>query len=349
MRGVFDIDSLKTKLQELEKQSETLDWQDNEKAGRLMQEKSQVEEALNNYNSLKKNLQDNLELLEIIDEEQDSAMVSEIEKNLEQLKLQTNKNKVECLFSGAADKNDCFIEINSGVGGSDACDFASMLLRMYLRFCEKHNFKTELVHCLDGDEAGIKSATIKVIGHNAFGWIKTESGVHRLVRISPFNANGKRQTSFASIWVYPIVDDSINIEILDKDLRIDTFRASGAGGQHVNKTDSAVRITHLPTNIVVGCQSDRSQIRNKAEAMKMLKSRLYEAEIRKREEEKAKVNAGKTDNGWGHQIRSYVMQPYQMVKDLRTGFEVGNYQSVLDGDLDGFIMATLSQKVGGDL
>lgn len=348
MRGVFDIDSLKTKLQELEKQSETLNWQDNEKSGALMREKSQVEEALNNYNSLQKNLQDNLELLEIIDEEQDAAMVVEIEKNLEQLKLQANKSKVECLFSGAADANDCFIEINSGVGGSDACDFASMLLRMYLRFCESHNFKTELVQCLDGDEAGIKSATIKVIGHNAFGWTKTESGVHRLVRISPFNANGKRQTSFASIWVYPIVDDSINIEILDKDLRIDTFRASGAGGQHVNKTDSAVRITHLPTNIVVGCQSDRSQIRNKAEAMKMLKSRLYEAEIRKREAEQDKVNASKTDNGWGHQIRSYVMQPYQMVKDLRTGYEVGNYQLVLDGDLDGFIIATLSQKINKD-
>jgi len=348
LRGVFDIDNLKTKLQELEKQSETLDWQDNEKSGRLMREKSQVEGALNSYNSLQKNLQDNLELLEIIDEEQDESMVSEIEKNLQQLKLLANKSKVECLFSGAADANDCFIEINSGVGGSDACDFASMLLRMYLRWAESHNFKTELVHCLEGDEAGIKSATIKIIGHNAFGWAKTESGVHRLVRISPFNANGKRQTSFASIWVYPIVDDSINIEILDKDLRIDTFRASGAGGQHVNKTDSAVRITHLPTNIVVGCQSDRSQIRNKAEAMKMLRSRLYEAEIRKREEEQAKVNAGKTDNGWGHQIRSYVMQPYQMVKDLRTGYEVGNYQSVLDGDLDGFIVATLSQKISRD-
>ena len=349
MRGFFDLGNLKIKLQELEKQVETLDWQDNEKAGLLMREKSQVEAALNSYNSLKQNLQDNLELLEIAESENDVAIINEIEKSLADLNIQTNKSKVECLFSGAADKNDCFIEINSGVGGSDACDFASMLLRMYLRFCERHNFKTELVQCLDGDEAGIKSATIKVTGQNgfanAFGWIKTESGVHRLVRISPFNANGKRQTSFASIWVYPIVDDSINIEILDKDLRIDTFRASGAGGQHINKTDSAVRITHLPTNIVVGCQSDRSQIRNKAEAMKMLKSRLYEAEIRKREEEQAKINAGKTDNGWGHQIRSYVMQPYQMVKDLRTGYEVGNYQLVLDGDLDGFIMATLSQRV----
>ena len=350
MRGVFDVDSLAKKLQELETQSETLDWQDNEKAGRLMQEKSRVEEALSSYNSLKQNLQDNLELLEIAEAENDLSIIDEIEKSLEKLKLQSDKSKVECLFSGDADKNDCFIEINAGVGGSDACDFASMLLRMYLRWAERHNFKAELVSCLDGEEAGIKSATIKITGHNAFanvfGWAKTESGVHRLVRISPFNANGKRQTSFASIWVYPIVDDSINIEVLDKDLRIDTFRASGAGGQHVNKTDSAVRFTHLPTNIVVQCQSDRSQIRNRAEAMKMLKSRLYEAEIRKREEELAKVNAGKTDNGWGHQIRSYVMHPYQMVKDLRTGYEVGNYISVLDGDLDGFIMATLSQQVG---
>lgn len=344
MRGFFDPESLKIKLQDLEKQSETLDWQDNEKAGKLMQEKSRVEATLNNFNSLKQHLQDNIQLLEIAESENDQSIIAEIESNLEKLKMQANKSKIECLFSGAADKNDCFLEINAGVGGSDACDFASMLLRMYLRWAESHGFKAELVHCLDGEEAGIKSATVKITGHNAFGWAKTESGVHRLVRISPFNANGKRQTSFASVWVYPVVDDDINIEILDKDLRIDTFRASGAGGQHVNKTDSAVRITHLPTGIVVGCQSDRSQIRNRAEAMKMLKSRLYEAEIRKREEEQAKINAGKTDNGWGHQIRSYVMHPYQMVKDLRTGYEVGNYQSVLDGDLDGFIMASLSER-----
>ncbi len=352
MRGVFDIENLKIKLQELELQAENLDWQDNEKAGRLMQEKSRIESSLSSYNSFKDNLQENLEMLALAEEEGDLAMVSDVEKSLEQLKLQSDKSKIECLFSGDADKNDCFIEINSGVGGSDACDFASMLLRMYLRWAERHNFKAELIHCLDGDEAGIKSATIKITNQNGagnvFGWAKTESGVHRLVRISPFNANGKRQTSFASVWVYPIVDDTINIEILDKDLRIDTFRASGAGGQHVNKTDSAVRITHLPTNIVVGCQSDRSQIRNKAEAMKMLKSRLYEAEIRKREEDQAKINAGKSYNGWGHQIRSYVMHPYQMVKDLRTGYEVGNYQLVLDGDLDGFIMATLSQRIDGD-
>jgi peptide chain release factor 2 len=344
LRGFFDPQALKEKLQQLEKQIETIDWQDNEKAGKIMQDKSRIEESLNNYNSLKQDLQDNIQLLEIIETENDQSIINEIEANLEQLKNQADKIQVECLFSGAADKNDCFLEINSGVGGSDACDFAAMLLRMYLRFCENHKFKAELIHQLEGDEAGIKSATIKISGHNAFGWLKTESGVHRLVRISPFNAGGKRQTSFASIWVYPVVDDEIDIEILDKDLRIDTFRASGAGCQHVNKTESAVRITHLPTNIVVGCQSDRSQIRNRAEAMKMLKSRLYELEIRKREAEQAKINAGKTDNGWGNQIRSYVFNPYQMVKDLRTGYEVGNYQSVLDGDLDGFIMASLSKK-----
>jgi peptide chain release factor 2 len=331
-------------LQQLEKQVETLDWQDNENASKIMQEKSQIQESLNNYNSLKQGLEDNIQLLKITEIENDQSIINEIEANLEQLKKQADKSQIECLFSGVADKNDCFLEVNSGVGGSDACDFSSMLLRMYLRFCENHNFKAELIHQLEGDEAGIKSATIKISGHNAFGWLKTESGVHRLVRISPFNAGGKRQTSFASIWVYPVADNEIDIEILDKDLRIDTFRASGAGGQHVNKTDSAVRITHLPTNIVVGCQSDRSQIRNRAEAMKMLKSRLYELEIRKREEEQAKINAGKTDNGWGNQIRSYVFNPYQMVKDLRTGYEVGNYQSVLDGDLDNFIMASLSKK-----
>lgn len=342
MRGFFDPEKLKSTLQQLEKQAETLDWQDNEKAGKLMQEKSRVETALNNYNFLKQNLQDNIQLLEIAESENDQAIISEIESSLKQLNAQVDKSKIECLFSGTADKNDCFVEINAGAGGTDSCDFAEMLLRMYLRFADNHQFKTEIVHQLGGEEAGIKSATIKITGHNAYGWLKTESGVHRLVRISPFNANGKRQTSFASVWVYPIVDDEIEIEILDKDLRIDTFRASGAGGQHVNKTDSAVRITHIPTNIVVGCQSDRSQIRNRAEAMKMLKSRLYEAEIRKREEEQAKINAGKTDNSWGHQIRSYVFHPYQMVKDLRTGHEVGNYQSVLDGDLDGFIMASLS-------
>ena len=245
------------------------------------------------------------------------------------------------MFSGENDVNDCFVDINAGAGGTDSCDFALMLLRMYERFANRHQFKVEIVSMLDGEEAGIRSATLKIQGRYAFGWLKMESGVHRLVRISPFNANDKRQTSFASVWVYPQIDDNIEIEILDKDLRVDTYRASGAGGQHVNKTDSAVRITHLPTNIVVQCQSDRSQLKNRAEAMKMLKSRLYEFELQKKREEQNKAEAAKTDNSWGHQIRSYVLHPYQMVKDLRTNYETGNTQSVLDGEIDEFIKAAL--------
>ena len=342
MRDVFDPDSLSKQLADLNKKIENIDWNDNEKASALMQEKTQVENRLNEYLSLKKDFEDNVELLEIAEDENDEKLVAEIENNLKEIQALADKNKVEALFSGDADVNDCFIEINAGVGGTDACDFALMLMRMYMRWAETHNFKSEIISCLDDDEAGIRSATLKVSGHNAFGWSRSESGIHRLVRISPFNANGKRQTSFASVWVYPVADDNIDIEILEKDLRIDTFRASGAGGQHVNKTDSAVRMTHLPTNIVVSCQTDRSQIKNRAEAMKMLKSRLYELELRKRQEEQDKINATKSDNSWGNQIRSYVMHPYQMVKDLRTGYEVGNYESVLDGDLDGFIMAMLS-------
>ena len=320
-------------------------WQDQEKASAVMKEKSYVEDTLNSYKTLEQNLEDNSQLLKIAQEEQDQEMINELENNLKQLKELADSKKIECLFSGDADQHNCFLEINAGVGGTDACDFADMLLRMYQRWAEKHNFNVELVHRLEGEEAGIKSAALKISGINAFGWTKTESGIHRLVRISPFNANGKRQTSFASVWVYPEASDNITIEIDPKDLRIDTYRASGAGGQHVNKTDSAVRITHLPTNIVVQCQNDRSQLKNRAEAMKMLKSRLYELELRKREEEQEKINATKSDNSWGNQIRSYVMHPYQMVKDLRTGYEVGNYQNVLDGDLDGFINAALTTKI----
>ena len=247
------------------------------------------------------------------------------------------------MFSDENDANHCFVDINAGAGGSDSCDFAVMLMRMYERFADDNDFKTEIISMIDGDEAGIRSATLKIKGQYAFGWFKTESGVHRLVRISPFNANGKRQTSFASIWVYPEVDDDIDIEISDKDLRIDTYRASGAGGQHVNKTDSAVRITHLPTNIVVQCQNDRSQIKNKASAMKMLKSRLFELEMQKKQNALDKIESGKTDNSWGHQIRSYVLHPYQMVKDLRTGYETSNTQAVFDGKITDFIKTTLTK------
>ena len=261
------------------------------------------------------------------------------------MKKNADDFEIECLFSGETDLNNCFMDINAGAGGTDSCDFALMLLRMYERFANLRKFKVEIVSILDGDEAGIRSATLKITGRFAFGWMKMESGVHRLVRISPFNANGKRQTSFASIWVYPEIDDEIEITLEEKDLRVDTFRASGAGGQHVNKTDSAVRMTHLPTNIVVQCQSDRSQLRNRAECMKMLKSRLYELEMQKKRDALAVSESQKTDNSWGHQIRSYVMHPYQLVKDLRTDFETGNIQSVLDGEIEGFIKAALTEKI----
>ena len=249
------------------------------------------------------------------------------------------------MFSRETDSNDCFLEVHAGAGGTESHDWALMLLRMYMRWAEKHKFSLELVDELAGEEAGIKSATIKITGHNAYGWCKTETGVHRLVRISPFNSAGKRQTSFASIWVYPIVDDNIEIEINEKDLRIDTYRASGAGGQHINKTDSAVRITHLPTNIAVQCQSDRSQHRNRASAYSMLRAKLYELELNKRKVESDKISATKTDNSWGNQIRSYVLQPYQMVKDHRTNFETSDHVAVLNGDLDDFMNARLKQIV----
>ena len=287
-------------------------------------------------------LKDNREYSDLAKIENDAQLLKDTEKNLLILKKDSDSFEVECLFSGETDLNNCFVDINAGAGGTDSCDFGLMLLRMYERFANLKKFKVEIVSMMDGEEAGIRSATIKISGRFAYGWMKTESGVHRLVRISPFNANGKRQTSFTSVWAYPEVDDEIEIVIEEKDLRIDTFRASGAGGQHVNKTDSAVRMTHLPTNIVVQCQSDRSQIRNRAECMKMLKSRLFEMEIKKKKDVLAATESQKTDNSWGHQIRSYVLHPYQLVKDLRTDFETGNIQAVLDGEIEGFIKAALT-------
>lgn len=276
--------------------------------------------------------------------EGDEQLLADIDNNLHKIKKESGDFEIECLFSGESDINNCFLDINAGAGGTDSCDFALMLLRMYERFANIHKFKVEIINILDGEEAGVRSATLKISGKFAFGWLRCEAGVHRLVRISPFNANGKRQTSFASVWVYPEIDDEIEIEVLEKDLRIDTFRASGAGGQHVNKTDSAVRMTHLPTGIVVQCQTDRSQLRNRSECMKMLKSRLYELEIQKKKEAQAKSEEAKTDNSWGHQIRSYVLHPYQLVKDLRSNFASGNVQAVLDGELDGFIKSALTEK-----
>jgi peptide chain release factor 2 len=287
-------------------------------------------------------LKDNREYSDLAKIENDAQLLKDTEKNLLILKKDSDSFEVECLFSGETDLNNCFVDINAGAGGTDSCDFGLMLLRMYERFAAIKKFKVEIVNILDGEEAGVRSATLKISGKFACGWMRTESGVHRLVRISPFNANDKRQTSFASVWVYPELDDEIEITIDEKDLRVDTFRASGAGGQHVNKTDSAVRMTHLPTNIVVQCQSDRSQLRNRVECMKMLKSRLYELEIQKKKDALAASESSKTDNSWGHQIRSYVLHPYQMVKDLRTNFETSNSQGVLNGEISDFIKSALS-------
>jgi peptide chain release factor 2 len=346
LRGAFDPRKLQSQLDELNKIAEepTL-WDNKEKAQKILKEKSIIEEKLNKFNNLKNLLSDNLSYLELAEIENDSQLLNDVENNLNLLKKLSDNFEIECLFSAENDINNCFVDINAGAGGTDSCDFALMLLRMYERFANIRGFKCEIIDILDGEEAGIRSAILKISGHYAFGWLKNEIGIHRLVRISPFNSNGKRQTSFASMWAYPEIDDEINIEIQEKDLRIDTFRASGAGGQHVNKTDSAVRITHLPTSIAVQCQSDRSQIRNRAEALKMLKSRLYELEVNKKKEALDVKENSKSDNSFGHQIRSYVLHPYQLVKDLRTDYETGNIQAVLDGEIEGFIKAMLTKNL----
>lgn len=299
---------------------------------------------LGTYDKLNQDYLDNMELARMAEAEKDASMLNEAESALKNILAGVNKLKLESLLSGEADANDCFIEINSGAGGTESQDWAEMLLRMYVRWAQKRGYKTELIDENRGEEAGIKWATVKISGHNAFGWAKTESGVHRLVRISPYDSNARRHTSFASVWVYPVIDDRIQIEILDKDLQIDTMRSGGAGGQHVNKTESAVRITHMPSGIVVKCQAGRSQHANKAEAMQMLKARLYERELRAREVKAAAVEDSKSDVAWGHQIRSYVLHPYQMVKDLRTDVETSDTQGVLDGDLDRFMSEALADK-----
>jgi peptide chain release factor 2 len=336
---------LQEKLIVLNKKSEDPElWNNQGEAQKTLKEKSDLERILNSFLAIENGLKDNREYFDLAKLESDSQLLADIEKNLTTLSKTASTFEIECLFSGEADSNNCFVDLNAGAGGTDSCDFALMLLRMYERFASSKKFKVEIVNYLEAEEAGIRSATLKISGHFAYGWMKTESGVHRLVRISPFNANDKRQTSFASAWVYPEIDETIEIEVLEKDLRIDVFRASGPGGQGVNTTDSAVRITHLPTNIVAQCQTDRSQIRNRAECLKMIKSRLFDLEIKKKKEALAKSESEKTDNSWGHQIRSYVLHPYQMVKDLRTDFETGNIQAVLDGDLEGFIKAALTEN-----
>ena len=312
-----------------------------------MRQRQGVEESLNAFERLERELNDNVDLIELGEMEEDAEVAVEAEKALVGLRRETQKREVETLLSGEADANDCYIEIHAGAGGTESQDWAQMLMRMYMRWAERRGYKIELIGTNPGEEAGIKSATLLIQGHNAYGWSKTESGVHRLVRISPFDSNARRHTSFASAWAYPVIDNSIDIEIEDKDVRIDTYRASGAGGQHVNTTDSAVRITHIPTGIVVQCQNQRSQHKNKATAWDMLRARLYEVELQRREEEAQALAAAKSDIGWGHQIRSYVLQPYQMVKDLRTGVESSNPSAVLDGDIDQFIEAALAQRVHG--
>jgi peptide chain release factor 2 len=337
---------LQKKLADLDQKSQDpLLWENQNAAQKILKEKSVIEDQLNQFLAIEKTLKDNREYFILAKSEGDSQLLNDIEKNLLSLKKITQSFEVECLFSGEVDTNNCFLDINAGAGGTDSCDFGIMLLRMYERFANSKKFKVEIVNMLHGEEAGIRSATLKISGRFAFGFFKTESGVHRLVRISPFNSNGKRQTSFTSVWVYPEIDDAIEIEVQEKDLRIDVFRSSGPGGQSVNTTDSAVRMTHLPTNIVVQCQNDRSQIRNRAECMQMLKSRLYDLEMKKKKDALAVTESQKTDNSWGHQIRSYVMHPYQMVKDLRTDFETGNIQAVLDGEIEGFIKAALTEKI----
>ncbi len=312
-----------------------------------MRERNKLEFGVNNILSLERDLCDNLELAEMAEAEGDAALVEEAHANLKAAQERAAEAELEALLSGEADGNDAYVEINSGAGGTESQDWAEMLLRMYSRWAGAHGYKVELLEEQSGDTAGIKSATILVQGDNAYGWLKTEAGVHRLVRISPYDSNARRHTSFASAWVYPKIDESIDIEILDKDVRTDTYRASGAGGQHVNKTDSAIRLTHIPSGIVVACQAERSQHKNRATAWEMLRARLYEAELRKREAEAQKLEDTKTEIGWGRQIRSYVLQPYQMVKDLRTGVETSDTQGVLDGDLDRFMAASLAARVSG--
>ena len=307
----------------------------------ISKKREAIKRTVEGYNQLHSQFELLRELYELAQTEADDDTLKDTLKELNILYKSANTMRLEALFRGEADGCDCFIEINSGAGGTEAQDWVSMLLRMYSRWCESKDYKLELIEETAGEEAGLKSVTIKVLGSNAYGWLKKESGVHRLVRISPFDANAKRHTSFASVWIYPVVDDNIDIVIEDKDLRIDTYRASGAGGQHINKTDSAVRITHIPTKIVVQCQSNRSQHRNKEEAMKLLKSRLYELELKKREAQSDAANETKSAIEWGNQIRSYVLAPYQMVKDLRTSVEVGNAKGVLDGDIDKFLEAAL--------
>ncbi len=312
-----------------------------------MRERDQLAKSVDIVQGITRDLDDNVGLLELGEMEDDAEVVAEAETALKQLGVDVAKRQVDALLSGEADGNDTYLEIHAGAGGTESQDWAEMLARMYVRWAERRGYKVEVVEASAGEEAGLKSVTYIIKGEAAYGWLKTESGVHRLVRISPYDSAARRHTSFASAWVYPVVDDSIDIDIPESDVRVDTYRSSGAGGQHVNTTDSAVRLTHIPTGIAVACQAERSQHKNRAKAWEMLKSRLYEVELEKREAKANAEAAAKTDIGWGHQIRSYVLQPYQMVKDLRTGVQTTDPQRVLDGDLDAFMEASLAARVKG--
>lgn len=312
-----------------------------------MQERTRLDDQMSSYNKLSGGVDEAIELIELGEMEDEPDIVKEAEEQLRAMHTEAQKRQLETLLSGEADANNCFVEVHAGAGGTESQDWANMLFRMYSRWSNAHDYKFEIIEESAGEEAGIKSATLHVKGHNAYGWLKTESGVHRLVRISPYDSNARRHTSFASVWIFPEIDDNIEIEVNESECRIDTYRASGAGGQHVNTTDSAVRITHEPTGIVVQCQNERSQHKNRATAWTMLRARLYEKELQEREEVAQAEADAKTEIGWGHQIRSYVLQPYQLVKDLRTGVESTNPQGVLDGDLDDFMAASLAARVEG--
>ncbi|TGY89599.1 peptide chain release factor 2 [Marinicauda algicola] len=349
LRRRLDWDTAGKRLDELNAKAEDPGlWDDPSRAQALMRERNKLDSAMTEVREIESELAENLEVAELAEMEEDESLLDEAEAALRKLAERARRAELQALLSGEADANDCFVEIHPGAGGTEAQDWAAMLVRMYSRWAQASGFKVEVIEEQAGEEAGLKSATLHVKGENAYGWLKTEAGIHRLVRISPFDSSGRRHTSFASVWVYPEIDENIEIEINEKDVRTDTFRASGAGGQHVNKTDSAIRLTHIPTGIVVQCQADRSQHKNRATAWNMLRARLYEMELQKREEAAQAQADAKTDIGWGHQIRSYVLQPYQMVKDLRTNVETSDTQGVLDGDLDEFMAAALAARVGGE-
>ncbi|MBI2719927.1 MAG: peptide chain release factor 2 [Rhizobiales bacterium] len=348
LRRHLDWDAALKRLAELNAKAEDpAIWNDPQKAREVMRRRQDLDIRIKTVLRLEQTISDNRELIELGEMEGDQAVVGEAEKALQELRHEVAESELETLLSGEADGNDSYLQINAGAGGTESQDWALMLMRMYTRWANRTGLKVEVLDEHPGEEAGIKSCTLEIKGHNAYGKLKTESGVHRLVRISPYDSNARRHTSFASVWAYPVVDDEIDIQVNEADVKVDTYRASGAGGQHVNTTDSAVRLTHMPSGIIVACQAERSQHKNRATAWKMLKARLYEMELQKQQEKIDAANAKKTDIGWGHQIRSYVLQPYQLVKDLRTGFTSTNPSAVLDGDLDDFIQASLAHRIKG--